>query len=188
MSDTNKFTKIPRNRQPYAKPKAETFSVQVNTKITPSMNEEFNQICKALNRTPAEWIRHLIQEEINMWRAAQNEQHDNPPVTTSTRQSDKKDTSSSLYRIPEERQKLSSSTGVRFTYAPWKHPVKSKEGDLYCKYCEDWYSSSTFKQRHAVKHGYLDTKEYIRENIATINREYEKVTGKKPVYDPRILE
>jgi hypothetical protein len=177
MSDTNEFRKIPLHRQPYAKPQAETFSVQVNTKITPSLNQAFNRVCKALNRTPAELIRLLIEEEVRAWEVAQHD--DALPL----HKSDTKDTPTSSKQTPKR-----SPSNVRFTYAPWKHPVKSSEGDLYCKFCDDWFVASSFKRRHAEKHGYADTREYIRENIATINHEYERVTGRKPVYNPHMLD
>lgn len=107
----------------YAKHSAETFSVPISTKLTPSMNEAFLQVCQALNLTPAEVLRYLIEEELKVWEPVRSQKENEIASTKET-------------IVHQEQPNRSPKDSNQHT----KNPLKAN-GKTLCPICITWQNN-----------------------------------------------
>lgn len=142
----------------YARPKRSQLTKQYTVRLSERDAELFESYCRDLNLTPAEAFRFLVLEELESEGLASTNQvgSENIPLDAKT---DSPKILNDVKKTPRRTVKKSSRAKNEESEFLAKFRI---EGQLPCPICNSWSSAGHFRGRHAAKHGFSSTYEFLK--------------------------
>ena len=144
----------------YARSHGDKLTRQYSTRLSEKDGIAFEKYCSELNLKPTEAVRYLILEELERVKAAKKVYNKNPS------------TSLTMIDAPVKYQTKPSGTEKK---ADSRNLISKYKIDdqLPCPECNKWYHIKHYSSRHAKKHGYPSTYDFLKEREQEVQRMFQ---------------
>jgi hypothetical protein len=159
----------------YARPRKENLTEQYTVRLTKADAELFEAYCREINISPAEAFRLLVQEELQR----EGLEYTNQEVSVDTQDEVKIESTETLSDIKKtSRKSLKKSSRAKGEVSKFLAGLRI-EGQLPCPVCKTWSSAGHFSGRHAKKHGFSSTYEFLKAYEEDVKQMYQEHQNEK---------